>query len=302
MTTLRQLLTEAISTLQAAGVSSPEVDARELVLHALHLNRTALLTRAAEEVSASNLQQVRALVERRASRVPLQHLLGEVEWGGVRLKSDGRALVPRPETEVLLELALRVAEGRQQKAEGGRLVGPVLCHEPRATSILDIGTGTGALALGLKKAIPDAEVWACDISSGALSLARENAALNGLDVHFVQSDLLGAFLLAGQPRTVFDLMVSNPPYLPAADRENADPEVQHDPELALYAGADGLALARPLVAGAQRALAPHGTLLLELDPRNVDTLAAEMNADGWHAEVLPDLTGRRRFLRAMRTT
>lgn len=305
MTTLRQLLTETIHTLQAAGVPSPEVDARELVLHALGLNRTALLTRAAEEIRDSDLQKVRALVERRASRVPLQHLLGEVEWGGVRLKVDGRALVPRPETEVLLEVALEVAEGGRQMADGGRLVDPVLCHEPqatghkpRATSILDIGTGTGALALGLKKALPDAEVWACDISGEALALARENAALNGLEVHFVQSDLLGAFLQVGQPRPVFDLIVSNPPYLPAADRETADPEVQHDPELALYAGDDGLALARPLVAEARQVLAPHGTLLLELDPRNVDTLAAEMSAGGWHAEVLPDLTGRRRFLRA----
>lgn len=289
---LRELLHHSIQTLHAAGVPSPEVDARELVLHALNLSRTALLTRAAEEVGAEGVQRVRALVGQRAGRVPLQHLLGEVEWGGVRLKVDRRALVPRPETEMLLQLALRVAEGPASPTSHS--------PQPTTTTILDIGTGTGALALGLKSALPAAEVWACDISAEALALAQENAALNGLDVHFVQSDLLGAFLPVGQPRPVFDLVLSNPPYLPETDRAHADPEVRCDPELALYAGDDGLALARPLVAEARQVLAPHGTLLLELDPRNVDTLAAEMNAGGWHAEVLPDLTGRRRFLRAMR--
>ncbi|WP_291426463.1 peptide chain release factor N(5)-glutamine methyltransferase [Deinococcus sp.] len=290
-TTLRELLSQSVATLKLANVPSPEVDARELLQRALGLSRVALLTRAAEVVVEADAAKVADLVARRAARIPLQHLLGEVEWGGVRLKVDGRALVPRPETEVLLELALRVAEG---------WLAPSLStsHKPRAKSILDIGTGTGALALGLKNALPDADVWACDISGEALALARENAALNGLDVHFVPSDLLGAFLQLGQPRPVFDLIVSNPPYLPAADRETADPEVQHDPELALYAGDDGLALARPLVAEAWQVLLPGGTLLLELDPRNVEQLAGEMQ--GWHSEILCDLTGRQRFLRAVR--
>lgn len=278
MATLRDTLNQAVKMLKDAGVSSPEVDARALLHFGLDLDRTALLTRANEEISAADAAKLAALVARRARRIPLQHLLGEVEWGGVRLKTDGRALVPRPETERLLQLALEEL-GRQVKGSAPRL--------------LDLGTGTGALALGLKAAHPHAQVTATDISASALSLARENAELNDLDVNFVQGSLF-----AGLPGP-FDLIVSNPPYLPEADQFSADPEVQHDPQLALYSGPDGLTLARELVRDAPPHLARGGVLLLELDPRNVGQLASEMT--GWHTEVRPDLTGRLRFLRAVFT-
>lgn len=276
MPTLRQLLLSSTEALRAAGVPSPETDARALLLHALGLGRTALLLRGHEEVASGDAARVTALTGQRAARVPLQHLLGEVEWGGVRLGSDARALVPRPETEWLLHLALAQLSG---------------VSAPR---VLDIGTGTGALALGLKAARPDAALWATDLSPDALALARENAALNGLDVTFVAGDLCAGL------RGPFDLIVSNPPYLPEGDRQSADPEVRHDPDLALYAGPDGLDVARPLVREAGPALAPGGTLLLELDPRNAPALAAELRAGGWAAEVRDDLTGRGRFVSARR--
>ncbi|MDL2342952.1 peptide chain release factor N(5)-glutamine methyltransferase [Deinococcus sp. MIMF12] len=274
MPTLHTLLTGARERLREAGVPSPEADARALVTHALGLTGAALLTRAGEAVPDEGAARLRALLERRIARVPLQHLLGEVEWGGVRLRTDGRALVPRPETEWLLHLALEALR-------------PLA-----APRVLDVGTGTGALALGLKAARPDAHVTATDLSPQALTLARENAVLNGLDVAFVEGSLL-----AGLPGP-FDLIVSNPPYLPDGDRAGADPEVRFDPDLALYAGPDGLDVARPLAAEAQAALTAGGALLLELDPRNAPTLAGELRAAGWEAEVLPDLAGRERFVRA----
>ena len=273
---LRDLLNRATERLAAAGVPSPEPDARSLLEHALNLSRTAFLLRGGEEIAPEAQARAWALLEQRAARVPLQHLLGEVEWGGVRLKVDARALVPRPETEWLLHLAVQELR-------------PV--PRPR---VLDVGTGSGALALGLKAAFPQAEVTATDLSPEALSLARENAALNGLDVTFLEGSLLAG--LSGP----FDLIVSNPPYLPLADSKTADPEVRHDPELALYAGEDGLDVARPLVAEAGAALVPGGVLLLELDPRNAPALAAELRGAGWQAEVLPDLTRRERFVRARR--
>ena len=276
MPTLRQLLLSSTEALRAAGVPSPEVDARALLLHALGLNSTALLLRAHDEVAAGDAARALALVAERAARVPLQHLLGEIEWGGVRLGSDARALVPRPETEWLLHLALEEVRG------------------VRAPRVLDIGTGTGALALGLKAARPDAALWATDLSPDALALARENAALNGLDVTFVPGSLCAGL------RGPFDLIVSNPPYLPEEDRHGADPEVRRDPDLALYAGPDGLDVARPLAQEAGAALVPGGPLLLELDPRNAPTLAAELRAGGWQAEVRADLAGRGRFVRATR--
>jgi len=263
-----------VRVLREAGVPSPGHDARVLVEHALNLTSTALLTRGGEVVSPEDGARLSALLARRVAREPLQHLTGEVEWGGVRLKADQRALIPRPETEWLLHLAL----GAFRKEQAPR--------------VLDVGTGSGALALGFKQARPGALVTATDLSPEALSLARENAALNSLDVTFVQGDLL-----AGLPGP-FDLIVSNPPYLPDTDREGADPEVRFDPDLALYAGPDGLDVARPLVAQATLALNAGGLLLLELDPRNATAFAAELRSGGWEAELLPDMNGRERFVRA----
>ncbi|GGR57595.1 release factor glutamine methyltransferase [Deinococcus seoulensis] len=273
---LRDLLRQGAARLGSAGVPSPEVDARELLLSALHLTPTALLTRAHEPVGADGQARYAALLDRRAAREPLQHILGEVEWGGVRLRSDPRALVPRPETEWLLHLLLPGVQSRPR---------------PR---VLDVGTGTGALALGMKAACPGAAVTATDLSPGALALARENATLNGLDVTWVQADLLAG--VTGP----FDLIVSNPPYLPDGDRAHADPEVQRDPDMALYSGPDGLTLARRLAAQAPAALAAGGELWLELDPRNAATLADELRADGWDAQLHADLTGRERFVQARR--
>lgn len=197
-----------------------------------------------------------------------------VDWGNVQLRVDGRALIPRPETEWLLHLALADLKG------------------VRAPRVVDVGTGTGALALGFKMARPDAAVLGVDLSADALALARENAALNGLDVAFIENDLLTA---CSSP---FDLILANLPYLPDADRAHADPEVQHDPDLALYSGPDGLTLARRLIPQARVALAAGGVLWLELDPRNAPAFAAELCAQGWVATLHADLTGRERFVRA----
>ena len=205
----------------------------------------------------------------------MQHLLGSVDWGGVTLHVSPAALIPRPETEVLLQLALDALSGLS------------------APAVLDVGTGSGALALGLAAARPDARVSASDVSAGALALARKNADANGLAVNFLHADLLEG--VSGR----YDLIVSNPPYLPESDRQEAQPEVRHDPDLALYSGPDGLSLARRLVAQAPGHLTPGGQLILELDPRNVDVLAGEMRPAGWAAEVEVDLAGRRRFLSAV---
>jgi release factor glutamine methyltransferase len=271
---LRAHLTAAVQTLRAAGVPSPEHDARALILHGLGLPPTAFLLRGPEEVGELDAARLAALIAQRVDRVPLQHLLGTVEWGGVQLRVDRRALIPRPETEWLLSLALA-----ELKA----------VTVPR---VVDVGTGTGALALGVKRARPEATVVAGDLSREAVALARENAALNALDVTFVESDLLAA--LPGP----FDLILANLPYLPEGDRAHAEPEVRHDPELALYSGLDGLTLARRLIPQARAALADGGVLWLELDPRNAPAFTAELRAQDWDAALHADLTGRERFVRA----
>lgn len=261
---------------QLVGVPSPDYDARELVQLVTQLSRSQLLTQANQPLGAERWSIVDALARRREAREPLQYLLGEVEWADLRLKVLPAALIPRPETELLLHLALKAVQGW-----------PVV-------RMLDVGTGTGALALGFKQFCPTAQVVASDISPQALELARFNAELNGLDVTFVQADVLSS--IAGP----FDLLLSNPPYLPEGDQLNAQPEVQYDPALALYSGPDGLSLARRLCRGAVRVLAHGGVMLLELDPRNVGVLARELENAGWQTQVSADLSGRERFLQARR--
>ncbi len=273
--TVAQLQVQLRNRLFAAGIDSPLPEARALLTHVLHLDWSGLVLAGSRLLTPAETARLEALTLRRLAREPLQHLLGSVEWGGITLQVSPAALIPRPETEVLLALALAALSGLS------------------APAVLDVGTGSGALALALAAARPDARVSASDVSAGALALARENAGANGLEVAFLRSDLLEG--VGGR----YDLIVSNPPYLPDADRQDAQPEVRHDPDLALYSGPDGLTLARRLVLQAPGHLAAGGRLLLELDPRNVDVLAGEMRPAGWAAEVEVDLAGQRRFLSAV---
>ncbi|MFC6591975.1 peptide chain release factor N(5)-glutamine methyltransferase [Deinococcus lacus] len=268
--TVQQALEQARAALASAGIVSAPAEARALVQHVLQSTPAGLLLRGPETLTTEQQQQFDRLLEARTARWPLQYLLG-TEWGGLTLRCDARALVPRPETEWLLHLCTQ---------------------RPAPARILDIGTGSGALALALQARWPSAQVTATDLSAEALSLAQENAVLSGISgVEWRLGDLLAG---AVGP---FDLVVSNPPYLPEADQAAAEPEVQHDPALALYSGPDGLTLARRLLASTLTHLArPGGTLWLELDPRNVLKLAAEARASGWQVAVHPDLTGRLRFL------
>lgn len=189
-------------------------------------------------------------------------------------------LVPRPETERLVALGLETIR---------------TVSEP---NILDVGTGSGAVALALKAERPDAAVWATDLSEPALLVAARNAERLGLGVTFFQADLLDdptAQTFAGRA----DLLVANLPYLPEADAAWLSPEVQRDPASALFSGRDGLGHARRLLEGASTLLKPGAVCLLELDPRNVRQ--AETEVSGWaEVEVLPDLVGRERFLKLKR--
>lgn len=270
---LSTCLAEMQQAFRAAGIVNPSYDAKALVQHALGFSNIQLITQSEQVLSQEQQDHLAELLAQRLKRVPLQYLLGAWQWGGISLKTDSRALIPRPETEILLQLALQAASN----------FGPSL-------RILDVGTGSGALALALKKALPQADVWASDVCQSALALAQENAANLGLSVNFVQSDLLDA--ISGS----FELIVSNPPYLPDTDAANIQPEVTHDPPLALYAGADGLSVAVPLAAQSACQLTTMGVLLLELDPRNASQFAASLRAEGWEAQLHADLLDRQRFV------
>ena len=291
MLSLLDVLTKTTDFFASKGVESARLNAEQVVGHALGLKRMQLYLQFERLLTEAELEKIRPIVKRRAQREPLQHILGSVEWGGLVLKCDRRALVPRPETEELLELVL--ARAPASAAEG---------------RVLDLGTGTGALALALAKAWPAARVVAVDASEDALALARENAVALGLmpaapspaaggeRVELARSEWFSA--LPADAR--FDVIVSNPPYLTDQEVAEAEPEVRlFDPRAALVAAREGRADLEKIIAGAASRLAPGGLLALETGIAQHAELLAAISAAGLRdGESRGDLRGRDRFLLA----
>jgi release factor glutamine methyltransferase len=264
---LGEVLRAAAEYLGRKGVDSPRLDAERLLAHALGLTRLELYTHHDRPLTEAERAAARALVERRGRREPLQYVLGEWGFRTLTLRTDARALVPRPETEVVVERALM-------------LLGPA--DSPR---VVDVGTGSGAIALALAAERPEARVVATDTSADALALARENAVRLGLDVELVQTNLLDG---VDGP---FDLVVSNPPYvLPG---EELQPELTFEPRDALLDAGQTEALA----AAARRVL--DGWLVLECHERRAHAVAAALTGLGYtDARITVDLAGRDRVVEA----
>jgi len=225
------------------GIENPRLNAEQLLSHALGRTRMELYLEFERTLGEAELAPLRELVRRRGEGEPLQHLLGTVEFCGHTFLCDKRALVPRPETEQLVELL--IAD-----------LGPRIVH----SRIVDIGTGSGVIALSLAKEFPEAEIFATDASEDALAIARENSARLGLSGHvqFRKSDLLENL------DERFDLIVANLPYIATQDRHTLSREVLHDPEVALFAGAHGDEFMRELIEQAPPRLHPGGMLALEI--------------------------------------
>jgi release factor glutamine methyltransferase len=273
--TVRDALAEGAAALERAECPSPEVDAQWLLAHVLGVRRSQLHTDE-REPSAAELDRFRSLVARRAAREPLAYVLGE--WGFRRLSLvvDPRVLIPRPETESVVERCLE------------------LLRELDAPSVLDIGTGSGAIALAIADERPDAQVVATDVSSVALEVAEENrrrALLNGR-VRFVRGDLL-----AGEEGP-FDLVVSNPPYVAPAEVDALEPELHYEPREALVGGEGGHeAVAR----AALETLVPGGALVLEVGDGQAGDVATHLRQLGFRdVRVSEDLAGRERVVEGRR--
>ncbi len=263
------------------GVESPRLDAELVVSHVLGIPRMGLYMGFEAPVADSNLAAIRELVRRRGKREPLQYILGFTEFHGLRLKTDRRALIPRPETEYLVETVI-----------AGMAAAPA--------RILDLGSGSGAIALALAAAYPEAAVTAADSSAEALSLASENAQATGLSgrVNFVLTDWFGTL----PDPAAFDLVISNPPYLAQAEVEAAAPEVRdHEPRAALASGDEGFSDIARIIAGAAGRLSPGGLLALETGPGQHGRAQAEARDAGYaRTESRRDLAGRDRFFLAWR--
>lgn len=238
--TVNEVLRRSTDYLQGKGVPSPRVDAEHLLASALGLSRLELYTQFDRPLSESELAAVRSLLERRGRREPLAYVLGEWGFRRLMLKIDRRALIPRPETEVVVERCL------------------ALLGETDEANVLDIGTGSGAIALAVADEHPGAHVTAIDISEDALELARENAELAELAarVTFVRHDLA-----EGLPDGLYDLIVSNPPYVGPEEIDSLEPEVREwEPRQALV----GRGLTEAIADGARLVLRPGGWLVLEV--------------------------------------
>ena len=294
MLSVLEIIKKTTDFFTSKGVESPRLNAELLIGHALGLKRMQLYLQFERLLAEAELEKIRPLVRRRAQREPLQYIMGETEWSGLRLKTDKRALIPRPETELLVEFAVKAV--KELRGAGEPALGPM--------RILDLGTGTGALALALAKEFPDAAVTAVDASEEALALARENATALGLSerVTILKSDWFSAVPEPKEAAERFALIVSNPPYLTEAEVAEAEPEVREfEPTSALIAADAGAADLKKIITEAPGFIADGGILALETGIAQHAELMAACAAAGFaRSESRQDLTGRDRFVLAWR--
>lgn len=282
--TVRSVLDDAVGRLADAGVDDPRRSAEWLLCEVLGTNRAGLYASLSSPVQGERASDFERMLRRRLRHEPLQYILGYTEFFGLRLDVTPDVLIPRPETEELVELALVCLEGRVH---------------PR---VLDVGTGSGCIALAVKKARPDAAVYACDVSSSALLVARRNADVNELSVDFREADVLHPGFVDRVPRAL-DLLVSNPPYVTREEAATLSEAVRSfEPHLALFAGDDPVVFYRHLARHGRRLLEDGGWMVLETHA-DYGELVADLleEAGGYEAvELRQDLAGRDRMVRAMR--
>lgn len=284
-------------------MESAGAEAERLLAHVLGIDRSGLALEASAPLPAGAARDLARLVARRAAGQPLQHLEGTVAFRDLVLRADGRALIPRPETEQLVELVARQLHARSAGSQV-RTVSRPASSDTAAGIALDVGTGSGAIALSLVAEGLARRVLALDVSEEALAQARENRDLAGLGLDAVELRLSGPDpfdALTSEER--FDLLVSNPPYVRDADIEGLPVEVRdHEPRAALAGGADGLDLVRKIAARGPEVLRQGARLFLEIGADQGAEVRALFEAVGGWEKVAchPDLSGRDRFLTARR--
>jgi len=275
--TLLEVLQSTTAYFAQRRIENPRLNAEHLIAHVLKMSRLELYLEFDTKLNEQELATLRGLVKRRGQGEPLQHLLGTVEFFGQTFRCDKRAMVPRPETEELTEIAIAATGNRKPER------------------IVDVGTGSGIIALSLAKQFPEAKVLAVDVSDDALALAKENAARLGLAerVQFRKGDLLERL------NERFDLIVANLPYVSMQDRHLLAREVLHDPEVALFGGPAGNEIVRRLIEQAPTHLNPGGLLALEIGINQAEGLTEFLRLKNYHdIEAKRDYSGIPRFVLA----
>ena len=272
--TVLEILQSSTDYFKRHKIENPRLNAEHLLAHVLGRTRMDLYLEFERALGETELRPLRELVRRRGQGEPLQYLLGTVEFCGLVFAVDKRAMIPRPETEQLVELLQSKIKNRKSR-------------------IVDVGTGSGVIALSLAAKFPQAQVWAIDVSEEALALARENAAhLNLSDrVELLKSNLFQNL------HERFDLIVANLPYISMQDRPSLAPEVLHDPEIALFGGERGDELIHKLIEQAPSRLRPSGLLALEVGLSQAEAISGLLTKKNYHdIESKNDYLGVKRFL------
>ena len=269
MTTLLETLTKGTAYLEKKGVDSPRLTMELLLAHALKMKRMQLYLEFEKPLTEQELTILRELLKKRGEKIPLQHIIGSVDFHGREFLCDARALIPRPETEELIAFILKL-------------------DLPNPLSILDLCSGSGIIGLTLKAELgAEATITLADLSSDALSLSRENAEKLGLEAQFIESDCFDNITES------YDLIVCNPPYV--ADGFEISAEVQHDPALALFSGKDGLDLIRKIIPKSTKHLNPEGWLALEIGHDQSNQLETLLNPEFKNITVYSDMENIPRF-------
>ena len=287
MQTVLEILNKTTEYFKKCGVPDPRLDAQYILAHGLGMTRMDLYLKIDRPVTDEELAKMRPMVQRRGKREPLQHIVGSTSFCGHEIKCDARALIPRPETEVLVEQAL------------------LLIKDIPTPHVIDVGTGTGAIAIAIALARPEAVVFACDISDEALALTKENIAHHHLEdrIMLCKSNLLDTLCKSNQLEGIgmeaqFDLIASNLPYIPTQTLPSLQAEVlKFDPTLALDGGADGLLLINKLLNTALSHLKEGGKILLEVGEGQSESLQSKLlpSTGLEFVKTYADLAGVKRF-------
>jgi release factor glutamine methyltransferase len=306
---VRTALREAFAQLRAAGVPSHTLAAELLLMHALGRDRAWLYAHPEEVIRDSEVHLFTSLLARRAAGEPTQHLTGKQEFWSLEFEVTPDVLIPRPETEHVIEVVLDRLAVREIRA------GHKQTFSGEGLQIADVGTGSGCIAVALAKELPGARIYATDISSAALAVARRNAARHSVfdQIHFLESNLLDALSVVEAGAThesqvtrhqllFLDLIVSNPPYIGRREASTLMREVRdHEPEIALYGGEEGYELYAELIAQVAAKLKPGGILVLELGHNSLPAVQPLLDAPRWtNVGVTNDLAGIPRVIAAER--
>ena len=288
--TIRNILKWAITTLKEAEIDSPGINADTLLAFVLSCDRTKLYTNPDEILNDSDISRYKELINERIRHVPLQYITHHVEFMSLVFFVDERVLIPRPETEILVETVMNKAHDKQ--------------YSNKKVTIMDIGTGSGNIAVSLAKNLSDVEIYASDISQEALAIAMTNVQRHKVvgNVHLLHGDLFDTFSSHIEKGNV-DFIVSNPPYVSESEWKNLEPELRdHEPYEALVGGKDGLYFYRQIIRNATDWLKPKGYLVIEIGETQAKTIMKLMESERYYEgiEITKDLQGKERIVSARR--